>query len=1120
MRLAVLKSTTHYVCLSRYMRLAFLLSLTALACFAQLATIQGEARDSSSAALPGAHVTVKNSKTGVSAASTTNQTGFYSVPDLIPGVYSVEIRAQGFESAVRQNLTLDVDQTARVDFTLKPGAVTETVEVSSTATPLNTDNSTVGQVISNKTVVELPLNGRNYLQLAQLTAGSSPSNGSRNVSEGSFTALGQQVYQTNILVDGLDNSTRASGGELGYQAQVVKPSIDAVEQFEVVTNNNSAEYGGRMGATVVVETKSGTNQFHGSLYEFLRNADLDATSFFSVGQKKPAYHQNEFGGTVGGPVLKNKLFFFGSVEATRIDAGTTSLATVPTAAERAGNFAGRATIFDPATTTLVNGLDVRTAFPGNQIPAGRFDSVATKTIALYPLPNLPGNVNNYYFSAPQTNNTNEYDGRVDYNISPTERVFGRYSRRDFNQLQPGSLPLPADGGLWETVGLQSNSAIANWSSILSPSATNQLRLGYSRMNSLIGVPNEQNYNQQLGIQGIPAGLGVANNTGLTLFTPTNYAQVGTQNFWPNTNNLGVIQVSDSFTKVKGTHTLKFGFEFLREYNFRVAARYSRGNMSFNGSFSQDPNNRGTTGDAMADFLLGDASGGTIGDQNGESMLSHNYSGFFQDDWRVTSRLTLNLGIRWDRFGPPSFHSIYAANYLFQYGSTNYQVVAPNGTGDCGCVQNDKNFAPRIGLAFQATPKTVVRSGFGIYYGEPSYENEDGARFFNQPPNFTEISFPTDKLFSPALVVSQGFPAGLFPTTTLQANSSVSTAQPKKPNQYTIEWFLDVQRQLPGQIVFTASYLGEGMRNLAFPQNINAPLTPGPGTLQNRRPWPFFSSITQYPAGATASYNALTLKGTKRYSNGLEFLVSYTWSHDLDDGNGLLNDDTSSIRNPYNLKLDYGNAAYDLRQSFVASTIYDLPFGTGRRWLRSGPTAWVLGGWQLGGILTLQTGHYFTPTLSVDLTNTGTTNFPNVVGNPNLPPGQRSIQDWFNLAAFALPQSYVYGNAGRGIVEGPAAQQHGFDDWPQRLFPRALSPGVPSRNVQLHQHPAFRAAQRHGEFAPGGAYYVNGRQSETDSACAKACLLIFARLANLREALELYYQVPSSYSPSARPPHRG
>ncbi len=268
-------------------RILLLLPFMAALCFGQLATVEGEIHDPSNAVVPGAQVKVINAKTGVATTSLSNATGFYSIPGLIPGAYSVEARVQGFETAVQHNLTLDVNQIARVDFTLKTGTVSQTVDVSATAAPLTTDSSSVGQVISNKTVVELPLNGRNYLQLAQLTAGVSPSTGSRNTSQGSFTALGQQVYQTNILVDGLDNSTRASGGELGYQAQAVTPSIDAVEQFEVVTNNNSAEYGVRMGATIIVETKSGTNELHGSLYEFLRNGDLDATSFFSVGQKNP-----------------------------------------------------------------------------------------------------------------------------------------------------------------------------------------------------------------------------------------------------------------------------------------------------------------------------------------------------------------------------------------------------------------------------------------------------------------------------------------------------------------------------------------------------------------------------------------------------------------------------------------------------------------------------------------------------------------------------------------------------------------------------------------------------------------------------------------------------------------
>ena len=1005
--------------LCRWTVRAALVLLAAISCFAQLATVQGEVRDPSEAVVPNAAVSVTNVKTGVSGTFKTNENGFFFVPGLIPGTYSVLVKAAGFDAALQQHLTLDVNQIARVDFALKAGTVSQTVEVAAAATPLNTDTSSVGQIINNKTIVELPLNGRNYLQLAQLTAGVSPATGSRNGSQGSFTALGQQVYQTNILVDGLDNSTRASGGELGYQSQAVTPSVDAVEQFQVVTNNNSAEYGVRMGATVVVETKSGTNQLHGSLYEFLRNGDIDAADFFSVGQAKPPYHQHQFGGTVGGPVLKNRLFFFSSVEATRIDAGTSSVTTVPTAAERDGDFTGRAPLYDPQTTEVSGGRDVRTPFANNRVPATRFDPLAVKLLDLYPAPNLPGSTANYYFSSPATSNTNQYDGRVDYNLNPTERFFIRYSRRDFDQLEPGSLPLPAAGGNWQTANVHANSFSGDWNATLSPSATNDLRLGYSRMNTLIGVPDTVNYNEQLGVQGIPPGLGAANNTGLTLFSPTNYAQIGTQNYWPNTNNLGVIQIADTFSKVKGTHVMKFGVGLLREYNFRIAARFARGLMSFNGSFTQDPNNRGATGDGLADFLLGDASGGTIGNENGESMLAHNYSAFFQDDWRVTPKLTLNLGVRWDRFGPPSFHNIRASRFDFDAQSHSYQIVAPKDSSDCGCSPNNKNFAPRLGFAFQASPKTVIRSGYGLYFGEPSYENEDGARFFNQPPNFTEISFPTDRLFSPALIVSQGFPTGLIPTNVIGKNVSVSTAQPSKPNQYTLEWFFDVQRQLPGQIVVTASYLGEGSRQLAYTLNLNTPFVPGPGTLQDRRPWTAFSSIASYPAGANSTYNGLTLKGEKRYSSGLTFLASYTWAHNLGNGSGLLDDNTSPLRNPYDLALDYGNTRYDLRQNLVGSFDYDLPFGFTRRWLRSGgPLDWFFGGWQVGGILTLQTGQYFTPTLSVDLTNTGTTNFPNVAANPNLPSNERTINRWFNPSAFTLPQAYTYGNAGRGIVEGP------------------------------------------------------------------------------------------------------
>jgi hypothetical protein len=1008
-------------------RIFVALCLSVGCAWSQQATVQGEVRDSSNAVVPGATITVKNTKAGTVFTATANESGFYSLPSLVSGTYSVTARATGFAVAENSSLTLDVGEVARVDFTLKPGAISESVNVTAAATALNTDTSVVGQVITNRTTVELPLNGRNYLQLAQLTAGVSPDFGSRTTSQGTFSAVGQSSYQVSVQLDGIDNSSRASGGELGYQAQAVTPSVDAVEEFKVITNNNSAEYGGRMGGTVVVQTKSGTNDFHGSAYEFLRNDKVDATNFFSVGQPKPEYRQNQFGATTGGPIVRNKLFFFSSAEFTRIRQGQSSISTVPIATERAGDFSQEKTIYDPLTTAAAaGGTYTRSPFPGNQIPSSRFDPVATKVIGLYPLPNLPGIGNNYYYSGRLANDTNQYDGRVDYVPTSNDRIFVRYSRREYTNVTPGNLPLPADGGHWQTVDLTSNSVSANWDRVISATANNEFRLGYVRTNSVLDIPWTQNYNASLGIQGI-VDLGNSTERGMTLFNPANYAQVGSQNFWPNTNNLGVIQISDTYAKVAGTHVLKFGVTLDREYLFRLASRFDRGNMTFDGSFSQNPLNRGATGDAMADFLMGMATGGNFGNQNGESMLVHNYAAFAQDDWRITPKLTLNLGVRWDRFGAPSFHATAVSNILLNFAQQSYTITTPSDKSDCGCIQNSKNFSPRVGFAYQGPWKTVVRAGFGFFYAGPTVSGQDYARFFNQPPEFSEFTFPTDRLFTPGLIVSNGFPAGLFPTSAIRQNVTIDTAPERYPNQYAMEYFADVEKALTSDTVLTISYIGNGTRQLAYSVNLNTPYLPGPGVLQSRRPYPYFGTIQEYPAGANGSYSALAVKGEKRYSKGLTFIASYTWSHNITEGTGLLNDDSQSLRDPYNIALDRGNAGYDLRHNFVASAVYDLPLGNGRRWLNhNGPVDWVLGGWQAGGIFTARSGQYFTPTINTDLANMGTTNYPNRIANGALTSDQRSIADWFNIAAFALPAQYTFGNSGKNVLEGPGLTNLDFN----------------------------------------------------------------------------------------------
>ncbi len=1045
---------------------------------AQQASVRGVVTDSSQAAIPDAKVTVTNQATGVAQVVTTNSDGLYVVPSLTPGTYDIDVMKEGFSPATHRNIKLDVQQVARQDFTLELGAVKQTVEVSSAAALIDSQSSTVGQVISNKNIVDLPLNGRNYLSLARLTAAVAPARGSREDGKGAFSAVGQHGSQTNISLDGIDNAARLSGGILGNEAQIVTPSIDSVSEFKVVTNNNSAEYGFRLGGMVIVSTKAGTNGYHGTLYEFLRNEKLDATNFFSVGRPKPEYRQNQFGGTLGGPILRDRTFFFLSYEGTRIRQGQSSTTTVPVQALRDGDFTGARTIYDWQTTRLdASGQYVRDPFPGNRIPANRFDPVAKAVINLYPLPNQPGRVNNFYYSPVASDDNDQIDTRFDHNFSATQRLFARYSRRLADRLNPGSLPLPADGGAWATEHLVGHSGVLNWSSTLSASANNEFRAGFTRGDTIRDIPWTDNLNQTLGIKGLP-DLGSFNNRGLARFQPSGYAQVGAATFWPNINNLDLFQISDALLIVRGRHAIKTGFDFRREDLFRQAARFARGYYAFDGSFTQSPSDRGRTGDSMADFLLGAANNSTVGNANGETAVTHNYSAFLQDDWRITSRLTLNLGVRWDMFGPPSFKNLRdtpVSNFLFTPGSQDYRIVRPRDEGDCGCDRDWNNFAPRAGFAYQLTPKTVLRSGFGIFYGQPDAISFFGdARFQNLPPEFTEITFPTDRLRSPSQIVANGFPAGLIPATQVQENVFVNTAPRFIPTQYSMQWFFDVQRELPMQTVLTLSYVGNGNHHMTQIRNINQPLTPGPGSVKSRSPWPFFGWIVFRDPAGNGSYNAFTAKVEKRYSRGLSLIGAYTWSHAIDNvAEALTTAGGQELQDNYDLRRNRGNSSFDLRHVFVLSSVYELPFGNGRRWLNiKGPLDWVLGGWQVSGILNLRTGIPFSALVSTDISNTGTSNptggtanqnHPDVLRNANLSSDQRSIARWYDVSAFAIPANYTYGNAGRNILYGPPSRNMDFTiaksfriteskrlDFRTEMFNLTNTPnfGLPAANVNL------------------------------------------------------------------------
>ena len=1013
----------------RFVLLVFLVAGFVTTCFGQSAQITGRVTDASDAVIPEVDVTVTNVDTGIRRETVTNEAGYYTVPLLPRGNYRVNVRMAGFRPVIRTGITLDVDQVARIDFVLEIGEVEQTIEVSGAAALLDTETTTVGQIIDNTRIVELPLNGRNYLQLAQLTTGIAPTRGSRTADKGSFSAMGARAYQMNVVLDGVDNNSRAEGGQLGYEAQAVTPSVDAVQEFKVVTNNNSAEYGYRMGGTVVVQTKSGTNAFHGSAYEFLRNDKTAANNFFAnrAGAEKQVYKRNQFGGTFGGRIIKDKTFFFGSYEGTRERIGQNATATVPTAARRSGVFSDpdAKPIFDPFTTRKVGSKWIRDPFPGATVPADRFEPIAVKALSWYPLPNLPGATNNHFFSPVETADTDQYDARLDHNFNDSHRAFFRYSHRDFRQLNPGSLPLPADGGLWQTADVIADSYVANWNAVLSPLMNNEFRFGFTRMDSLLDFPWDYNYNEELGIKGVPP-MGHANDHGGTLFALTGYANLGSRAYWPNDNDMSVYHISNQFTRVHGRHFFKAGGEFRHEITLRDAGRFARGQMQFNASFSQDPNNRGNTGDGLADFLVGYASGGNLGSTSSVRPLTKNLAFYFQDDWKVSKRLTLNLGARWDRIGKASFTQLdrhpVGHFVLGPPGTTEFQLLRPKGPGDSGLREDNNNFAPRVGIAFQATDSTVIRTGYGVFYGAPDSSTQV-AGWDNGPPDFSEFSFPTDRLVQPGLILSAGFPGGLLPAKEVQKNVTIRTVVTDLiPNQYAHQWFFDIQRRLPFDMVGTLSYLGSSTRQMIWNRNMNAVTDPGPGSIASRRPWPFFSGITIRHPGGDANYNAFAAKGEKRFSKGLTFLASYTWSHNIDDGAGTLSDGTAGggWRNSNQIGWDRANSAYDRRHIFSGSFVYDLPFGKGRQWGAGWSPAAnaVLGGWQLGGILTLRSGEYFTPIISGNPNNADGEDYANRIGDGNLSRSERTIDRWFDVGAFEVPTGYVWGNSGRNVLIGP------------------------------------------------------------------------------------------------------
>lgn len=997
--------------------LAFTLAPVSIV-LAQTAQVTGRVTDTTSGVLPGVAVTITSLETGFTRTVVTNEEGSYTIPFLPPGRYRTTAELPGFAAAVRDDVVLSVDQVARFDFRLGVEGLAESVEVGGQAPLMQRETSSLGQVFDNRTIVTLPLNGRNYTQLAVLMPGATPNVGSR--AEDGFSVNGNRTFQNLFLVDGVDNNNYILGVDTNSM-QAIRPPVDAIQEFKVESSNYSAEYGRSAGGLINVVIKAGTNAFSGSAFEFFRDDALDANDFFAnrAGLDKAPLRYHQFGGTLGGPVVRNRLFFFGSYQATRSTRSETTSVTVPTPEQRRGQF-GTTVIYDPAN--VVNGI--RQPFPGNVIPPERMDPVGVRLAALYPDPNQAGLVNNYAANVPGTDDADQVDGRVDYNVSDRTRLFGRYSRSQRVIDRDSIFPAPGNGGAFGTFPLHittlAYSGVVGSTQVLSSSAVNEIRVSYTRNQSDQLSPAAEPLYDEFGIRGVPQFPGL---TGLPTINVTNYTGLGDRTFAPNPKSADTFLVNNNLSLVRGTHSLKLGGEVWRLQSFAGTSNQARGALSFNGQLTARMAGAGG-GNALADLLLGQTSNAQLSTRLVGDFRSSYYAAYLNDSWKVTRRLTVNLGVRYDLQTRMREKDNRQAVFDLNPGSPTYGTIinAEDGSHQSETFSelDTNNLAPRLGAAFQLDEKTVLRGAFGVFYGGSGFNAiaQSGAA---NPPYLINVSLNTPTTAARSnLVLSEGFPPDtLSPTRAVNPTAYAQLAE--FPFTTMLQGNLAIQRELTGTMVATIAYVGSSTRNLRRQLDINAP-PPGPGPLNPRRPFPDWGEITLLDAGAAASYHALQAKLDRRFTRGLSVLASYTWGHAIDDaqdnedggGNGPV-----LPQNLRNLAAEKASAGIDIRQRFVTSFVYDVPIGREGGVLGGSPLSRaILGGYRVSGIFVAQSGPPVNPGVVGNPANTTGPIRPNRVADGNLPRDERTLDRWFDTSAFTVPPPFTYGNSGRNVLRAP------------------------------------------------------------------------------------------------------